>query len=187
MQRIRFALLTLTCALAGCAATETSRAAEGPTTMLRDDDATNGGDATRAGDATSAAEAPAGASAGCVVRQSPRTFVGFADQQSLDDFDRTAAEAERVLAMTKVALCRLSARQDRDGTLRAALSGGVVEITAIRFQHKNLASAVLNVQTAPADGTASASALETRWLLKVERTGTDWGVVSAVRQKAKRR
>ena len=124
--------------------------------------------------------------ANCDVRQSARTFVGFESKQSLDDFDQTAAEAERVLSMSKLALCRLSPAQDKDGTLRAALAGGVVEITAVRFARADLSEAVLNLQTAPEDG-GPASPLETRWLLRVTRAADAWQVVSAVRQKAKRR
>jgi hypothetical protein len=87
-----------------------------------------------------------------------------------------------VLAAVKVELCQLNQAQDKDGTLRAALSGGVVEIAAVRFRRGDLTSAVLNLQTAPPEG-AEPSALEIRWLVNVKRVADAWHVVSATRQK----
>jgi hypothetical protein len=152
--------------------------ARGPTTTIAGNDSGEA-EASPRTEAQHASDA-----AGCVVRQAARTFVGFGDKQSLDNFDLTAREAERVLAAAKVELCQLGPAQDKDGTLRAALSGGVVEVTAVRFSNADLTSAALNLQTAPPDG-AGSSALEIRWIAQFKRAANDWHVASAVRQKTK--
>jgi hypothetical protein len=150
--------------------------ARGPTTMI------SGNGTTEPAAAAQATPDQGSLASACGVRQARRTFVGFSDEQSLADFDLTAREAERVLAAVKVELCQLGKAQDKDGTLRAALSGGIVEITAVRFRRGDLASAVLNLQTAPPEG-AEPSALEIRWLVNVKRVADAWQVVSATRQK----
>jgi hypothetical protein len=119
--------------------------------------------------------------AGCGVHQAPRTFVGFAERQTLDDFERTAAEAERLLAAVKLELCALKSAQDRDGTLRAALSGGQVEITAVRFTRKDLTSANVDVRTLAPDGSADTGS-EVHWLAHVKRRKADWRVESVARR-----
>jgi hypothetical protein len=170
-------LVLLVCTGASCSTG--GQAAKGPTTMITGDDTTEPPFAPDA-------KAEQGAdTSGCGVRQAARTFVGFSDEQSLDDFDLTAREAERVLAAAKVELCRLGPSRDKDGTLRAALSGGIVEITAVRFRRGDLTSAVLNLQTAPADD-GEPSALEIRWIAQAKRVANAWEVVSAVREQTKR-
>ena len=125
-------------------------------------------------------ESEGGGEQGCEVRQAARTFVGFADKQGLDAFERTAVEADQLLAALKRELCALTPAQDRDGTLRAALSGGLLEITAVRFTHKNLASANVDVQTLAPDG--SPQGAEIHWLLRTKRGTQGWQIVSSARR-----
>src|SRR5262249_37502527 len=117
---------------------------------------------------------------GCSVRQAARTFVGFADKQGLDAFEQTATQADLLLAALKRELCALTPAQDHDGTLRAALSGGMLEITAVRFTHKNLATANVDVQTLAPDGNAQSG--EIHWLLRTKRGAQGWQIVSSARR-----
>jgi hypothetical protein len=171
-------------ALAACAP-EPDRGAAGPTTMIKDDGSaqSSGGESSEAG----AAGVPndigegGGAEQGCIVRQAPRTFVGFADKQGLDAFERTAMEAEQLLAALKRELCELSPAQDSDGTLRAALSGGLLEITAVRFTRKDLTTANVDVQTIAPDGDSQGQG-EIHWLLRTKRGARGWQIAASARR-----
>jgi hypothetical protein len=170
--------LVLACTWVGCTtASATGAAAAGPTTVIKDGDAPE-----PAHDARADAEQAPDTAPACVVRQAARTFVGLPD---LNNFEVTAREAERVLQMAKLELCQLDAAQDKDGTLRAALSGGVVEIMAVRFDGDELSRAVLEVQTVPVDG-SKPSALETHWRVHAERVADEWQVASTMRESSRR-
>jgi hypothetical protein len=130
-------------------------------------------------DAGSAGAAARDGSKRCDVRQAPRTFIGFADGQTLDDFEATAIEAERLLATLGVVLCGLSEEQDAQGTLRAALAEGAVEITAVRFTLADLTTADVELRSATESGTDGGA--EPRWLVRCERAGNAWRIVSALR------
>lgn len=171
------------CALAACESHNPNNGAAGPTTMIKDDGSqeSSGGESSDAGASGVPSDIGEGsAQQGCDVRQAPRTFVGFADKQGLDAFERTAAEADQLLAALKRELCALSPAQDHDGTLRAALSGGLLEITAVRFTRKDLTTANVDVQTLAPDGSPAGG--EIHWLLHTKRGGKGWQIVNSARR-----
>ncbi len=128
--------------------------------------------ARSAGGEGAAVASPASAPrAGCRVRQAQRTFVGFAEHQSLDDFEATALEAERVLHMLKAELCRPHAASSSDPKLRAAIGAGLLEITAVRFTRADLSAATAELREPE-------PATQARWLLQCARTDTGWQIVS---------
>jgi hypothetical protein len=165
--------------LAACGPHNANNGASGPTTMISD---APGSEASAGVETESGtpSDSPPASDGGCGVRQAPRTFVGFADKQGLDAFERTAAEAERLLAAIKIELCSLRAAQDHDGTLRAALSGGLIEITAVRFTRGDLSTANVDVQTLASDGRSAGA--EIHWLVRTKRSAQGWQVVSSARR-----
>jgi hypothetical protein len=112
------------------------------------------------------------------VRQAERTYVGFAADQSLEDFEATARAAKRVLRTLKTQLCRLGPEQDHAGALRAALAGGGAEITSVQFTSGQLLFADVGVATGGAGGSAP-DARDREWVVQVQRTGEAWQVLSA--------
>ena len=137
---------------------------------------------------SSGAEAPAQPAAQPVaaepcanVRQSARTFIGFASDQTLDDFEETAEQATELLSALKGQLCRLGLEQDRGGALRAAMAGSGAEITSVSFKSAELLRADVGVRTR-----AAAAAPADRgqpWIVRVERTGHAWRVLDAAVKK----
>ena len=109
------------------------------------------------------------------VRQAERTFIGFAADQTLDDFEATAQQATRVLRLIKTQLCRL---RDRAGGLRAALDEGGGEIRSVHFSSAELVLADVGVQTGERAGAEPADAGRA-WVVHVHRTGDGWHVLSA--------
>jgi hypothetical protein len=173
------------CAFAACGPHNPNNGAAGPTTMIDDGNestSSSGGDSASSGASGVPSDIGEGSGGeqGCSVRQAARTFVGFADKQGLDTFEQTATQADQLLAALKRELCALTPAQDRDGTLRAALSGGMLEITAVRFTHKNLATANVDVQTLAPDGNAQGG--EIHWLLHTKRGAQGWQIVSSARK-----
>jgi hypothetical protein len=173
------------CALIACGPHNPNNGAAGPTTMINEEGAqSSGGDTSSEAAGTlpsDLGEAEGEPSSGCGVQQAPRTFVGFADKQGLDAFERTAAEAEQLLAVVKRELCMLTPAQDRDGTLRAALSGGLLEITAVRFTRKDLTRANVDVQTLAPDGQSQGRG-EIHWLLRTQRGAQGWHIAASARR-----
>jgi hypothetical protein len=106
------------------------------------------------------------------VRQAAHTFIGFAADQALDDFDATALQATRVLSAIKLQLCRLAPEQDPAGGLRAALVASGAEIKAVHFTSAQLLLAHVDVQTGEPDAGRA-------WLVQVQRAGETWRVLSA--------
>lgn len=127
-----------------------------------------------------AVSGPQGAACGN-VRNAPRTFIGVAAGQPLDDFAASAVEAGKALRAIKSQLCVLKDAQDPGGELRGALARGSAEITVLRFLNADLAVADVELQRAPVDGEL-AGALRTQWLVRVERVQAAWHVVSASAQ-----
>jgi hypothetical protein len=135
--------------------------------------------AERPRSATAALATPKSRANACPnVRQAERTFVGFATDQTLDDFEATARHATRVLRLLKTQLCRLGAEQDRAGKLRAALDAGGGEIRSVHFSSGELLLADVGVQVGERAGAESDDAGRT-WVVHVQRTGEAWRVLSA--------
>jgi len=111
------------------------------------------------------------------VRQAERTFIGFAADQTLDDFEATAQQATRVLRVIKTQLCKLGAEQDRAGGLRAALDAGGAEIRSVHFSSGELVLAAVDVQTGEHAGAEPDAGRA--WVVHVHRTGDRWHVLSA--------
>jgi hypothetical protein len=113
------------------------------------------------------------------VRQAERTFIGFAEGQSLDDFEATASEAQHVLRAVRSQLCRLD--QQRDNGLRtASLESTGLQITAVRFMLADLSAADVEVKAGAQDPIqAQAKAGETVWNVRMQRSGPAWRVLSS--------
>jgi hypothetical protein len=114
------------------------------------------------------------------VRQAERTFVGFAADQTLADFEATAQHATRVLRVIKTQLCRLGPEHERGGGLRAAVNESGGEIRSVHFSSAQLLLADVGVHTAEQPGAGSAGDAGTReWVVHVQRHGDAWQVISA--------
>jgi len=129
--------------------------------------------------ATAALAAPRTRAKACPnVRQAERTFIGFAADQTLDDFEATARQATRVLRLVKTQLCRLGAEQDRAGALRAALDAGGGEIRSVHFSSGELMLADVGVQIGERDDAEPADP-GSAWVVHVQRAGEGWRVLRA--------
>jgi hypothetical protein len=120
-------------------------------------------------------------SADCQVpRRAPRTFVGFSENMSLDDFELAATAAERILAMLEAELCALSPEQDPEGSLRAALAAGVqVQITSVELTLDDATAADVTVRIEPDPDAGTAQPLST-WTLQVVYDGQSWQIHSVM-------
>jgi hypothetical protein len=114
------------------------------------------------------------------VRQAERTFVGFAADQTLTDFEATAQQATRVLRVIKTQLCRLGPQHERARDLRAAVSTTGGEIRSVHFSSAQLLLADVGVHTGVAEPTdALPGATTGDWVVRVQRLGDAWQVISA--------
>jgi len=112
------------------------------------------------------------------VRQAERTFVGFAADQTLADFEVTARQATRVLRVIKAQLCRLGPEHERGGGLRAAVDATGGEIRSVHFSSAQLLLADVGVQTREQPG-AEPDAGTRDWVVHVQRQGDAWRVIGA--------
>lgn len=132
------------------------------------------------------AGAEAGSDAGeqdasCRVRRAGRIFVGFSQGMSLDDFELAALEAERIIAALQAQLCVLDDTLDVDGSLRAALRTGAIEITSIVYTQDDAGAADVQARTVQGDAASSViqqDAAVSTWSLRLMRTAGVWRVVS---------
>jgi hypothetical protein len=121
----------------------------------------------------------------CRVQRAARTYVGFSDEMSLDDFELAALEAERILLAIKTQLCEFSDAHDRDGSLRSALQTSAVEVTSIAFTEDDAGAADVRIRllvTDIAPGEANDPAERPSWLLELVRGAGGWQVVSSATQ-----
>jgi hypothetical protein len=113
----------------------------------------------------------------CRLTRAQRTFVGFSDGMSLDDFELAAFEAERIVAALQTQLCELDDRLDEDGALRAALRTGSIEITAITFTQDDASAADVQVHAIVDADAGGAPQQPGSWLLDVMRIAGSWQIV----------
>jgi hypothetical protein len=142
--------------------------------------------------AVSPADASANGGAGdaaasaCAVHRAARTYVGFSENMSLDDFELAAFEAERILAALAVQLCESTEAVDTDGSLRAALPLRTLEVTSIVFTQDDAGGADVSVRFAAPESASGADASDAgvrpSWLLELVRVASDWSIVSSARQ-----
>jgi hypothetical protein len=155
---------------------------EGPRAPAAGAGKTSGGEqVAAAGDATHAAGAQQGAAERprvppCPgVKQAARTFIGFAEGQSLDDFEATANEAERVLRAVKKQLCRLDAQHD-NGLRAGSLTQGGLTITAVKFTTADLSAA--DVELKRAEDLDNDVPSQRLWLVRMQRSAAAvWSVL----------
>jgi hypothetical protein len=108
------------------------------------------------------------------VKQAPRTFIGFAEGQNLDDFEATATEAGRVLRAVKTELCRLDAQRD-NGLRAATLTGGGLLITAVKFTAADLSGA--DIELKRAEELDDNVPPQREWLVRMQRHEASWSVL----------
>jgi hypothetical protein len=163
-------------ALSCCAATPLAcgaRHAEHPDAVP----STIGADAAAQAGADSGRDSPA-----CRVRRAERTFVGFSEGMSLEDFELAAVEAERIVLAVKAQLCELDASLDAEGSLRAALDDGAIELTSILFTQDDAGAADVRARWVPDEGAPvtleDPAALA--WSLRLTRMADGWRVVAVV-------
>lgn len=106
-------------------------------------------------------------------RKAARLYVGFSAGMTLDDFELSAFEAERIAA-TLLRLCERD-EQTADADLRAALATAGLEITAIEFLRDDAGAARVRLQRAAAGGSEAPEA----WQLDLTRTPAGWRLLSA--------
>jgi hypothetical protein len=109
------------------------------------------------------------------VKQAPRTFIGFAEGQNLDDFEATATEAQHVLRAVKAQLCRLDGQRD-NGLRTATLTGSGLLITSVKFTSADLSGADVELKRAEElDDNVPSQRL---WLVRMQRgAAAAWSVL----------
>jgi hypothetical protein len=151
-----------------CGAQHGERIESVPTTV--------GADAATQAGADGGRDSPA-----CRVRRAERTFVGFSDGMSLEDFELAAFEAERIVLAVKAQLCQVDAALDADGSLRAALADGTIELTSIVFTQDDAGAADVHARWVPdASATDAGGSAGPSWSLRLTRMADGWRVVAAV-------
>jgi hypothetical protein len=112
----------------------------------------------------------------CPVHRAERTFVGFSDEMSLEDFELAAIQAERILDAVKTQLCSSLDARSPDGTLSTALELGGVEVTSIVFTRADAGAA--DVRVRPAAKPADDDAVEhPGWQLELVEREVGWQIV----------
>jgi hypothetical protein len=115
-------------------------------------------------------------------RKAPRTFVGFSDDMSFEDFELAAYEAERILSLVGAELCMITEAEDSAGSLRAALGAGArVEIIAVHFTHKDAGAADVHVRLLSDGGSGAGAGTVAQWLLRLDRQEDAWRIESVDR------
>ena len=111
------------------------------------------------------------------IKQAPRTFIGFAKGQDLENFEATATEAERVLRAVKTQLCCLDAQHD-NGLRAASLAGAGLLIIAVKFTAADLSGA--DVELKRAEDLDNDVPPQRLWLVRMQRSSTAaWSVLLA--------
>jgi hypothetical protein len=114
----------------------------------------HGGDAHR--------EIDDAAVATCTVKSAHRTWVPFAPDHALDDFEQTAVAVRQLLGYVKAKLCALAPGLDPSGALHQALQAGTTEIVAVEFSSAELTSAIVTFGPPPSSAGAATSPASTR-------------------------
>jgi len=111
----------------------------------------------------------------CAVTSSHRTWVPFAPNQTLEDFEQTAVAASRLLRYVKAELCALAPGLDPSGALHQALQSGTSEIVSVEFSSAELTNAIITLRPPPSSaGATTTPALTHSFSLQATLSAQAW-------------
>lgn len=112
----------------------------------------------------------------CLPR-AQRTFIGFSEGMSLDDFELAAIESERAMDLVQRELCARADELEPSGALASELAAGRLELFEVLFVRDDASAADVGLRPlAGLDAGAGGG-----YRVAVERSADTWRIVSVTR------